>query len=47
VIYAPSNKWIRINASNTEGQDTVTFGHEIHNIVDTEPSAEGSVSTIL
>jgi hypothetical protein len=40
VIYAPSNKWIRINASNTKGKDTVSFGHEIHTIVDTKPAAQ-------
>lgn len=47
VIYTPSNKWIRINASNTEGQDTVTFGHEIHTIVDTAPPAEDLDSEAL
>ena len=40
VVYAPFNKWIRINATNTKGKDTVTFGHEIHTIIDTKPNSE-------
>lgn len=31
----PSNKWIRLNAENTAGSDTITIGHEIHTITPT------------
>ncbi|MBE5925557.1 MAG: hypothetical protein E7270_00990 [Lachnospiraceae bacterium] len=31
----PSNKWIRLNAENTAGSDTITIGHEIHKITPT------------
>ena len=40
IVYAPFNKWIRINAITGEGKDTVRFGHEIHTIVENEPSTE-------
>lgn len=46
IVYAPSNKWVRINATNTEGKDTVTFGHEIHTIVDTKPASEDLDSSV-
>ena len=46
IVYAPSNKWVRINAANTEGKDTVTFGHEIHTIVDTKPVSEDLDSSV-
>ena len=33
-----SNKWIRLAGENTKGNDTITIGHEIHNIITTKPA---------
>lgn len=35
-----SNKWIRLAGVNTKGNDTITIGHEIHNIITTKPTED-------
>lgn len=35
ITFNPSNKWIRLKGENTKGLDTITIGHEIHNIIAT------------
>ena len=40
IAFNPSNKWIRLKGTNTKGSDTITIGHEIHNIIATTSSED-------
>lgn len=40
IAFNPSNKWIRLKGTNTKGQDTITIGHEVHNIIATTSSED-------
>ena len=40
ITFNPSNKWIRLKGTNTKGSDTITIGHEVHNIIATTSSED-------
>lgn len=45
LTFKASNKWIRLNGTNTKGSDTITIGHEIHNIHPTTSSEDMDTTT--